>query len=215
MFEKARHIVVEGPIGAGKTPLARRLAERLSALPLLEKPEDNPFLTRFYQGAGRYALHSQLHFLFKRLDLLKQQANIDRASQRVVADFLLDKDPAFASLSLDDNEYALFRRAYDSMKPVEPYLPIPDLVIYLQADPATLVERARRRGDEAEKKVNIDFLVKLTERFARFFHQYDAAPVFIVNAGSLDPAGKDEDFELLWQRLSAMRSYREYFGYAN
>ena len=211
MLEKARYIVVEGPIGAGKTSLARRLGEHLRAEMLLERPEDNPFLARFYQDMERYALPTQLFFLFQRMDGLRTLSQEGLSGKRVVSDFLLDKDPLFAALNLPDAEYALYQQIYTRLKP---QAPTPDLVIYLQAGAETLLERIRRRKVEAERKVGEAYLARVADSYARFFHQYDASPLFIVNAESLNPVDADADFELLLQRLYAMRSYREFFGYA-
>lgn len=212
MFDKARYIVVEGPIGAGKTSLARRLAERLDAQALFEQPELNPFLGRFYQDAERWAMSTQLHFLFQRFDQLGIVAEAMDKQQRVVSDFVLDKDPLFAGLNLAPDELALYQRVFDAMKPVSP--PKPDLIIYLQAKPDTLVDRVRRRGLDTERRITEQYLERVAERYAHFFYQYDAAPLFIVDAEVLNPVDHDDDFELLLDRLRNMRSYREFFGYA-
>ncbi|AKU13409.1 deoxynucleoside kinase [Azoarcus sp. CIB] len=212
MLDKARYIVVEGPIGAGKTSLARRLAERLDARALFEQPELNPFLGRFYQDAERWAMSTQLHFLFQRFDQLAIVAETMDQHQRVVSDFVLDKDPLFAALNLAPDELALYQRVFDAMKPASP--PKPDLIIYLQAKPETLVERVRRRGLDTERRITEQYLERVAERYARFFYQYDAAPLFIVDAEVLNPVDHDDDFELLLDRLRNMRSYREFFGYA-
>ena len=212
MLDKARYIVVEGPIGAGKTSLARRLAERLDARALFEQPELNPFLGRFYQDAERWAMSTQLHFLFQRFDQLGTVAETMDQQQRVVSDFVLDKDPLFAALNLAPDELALYQRVFDAMKPASP--PKPDLIIYLQAKPETLVERVRRRGLDTERRITEQYLERVAERYARFFYQYDAAPLFIVDAEVLNPIDHDDDFELLLDRLRNMRSYREFFGYA-
>lgn len=212
MLDKARYIVVEGPIGAGKTSLSRRLAERLQAETLFEQPEANPFLGRFYQGSDRWALATQLSFLFQRFDQLALHAGDEAEGRRVVSDFILEKDPLFAGLNLADDELALYRRIFDAMKPASP--PVPDLVIYLQAKPETLAERIRKRGMDAERRITESYLERVAERYARFFYEYDAAPLFVVDAGVLNPVDHDEDFELLLDRLRNMRSYREFFGYA-
>jgi deoxyguanosine kinase len=212
MLDKARYIVVEGPIGAGKTSLARRLGERLEAQPLFEQPELNPFLGRFYQDAERWAMSTQLHFLFQRFDQLGIVAETIEKQGRVVSDFVLDKDPLFAALNLAPDELALYQRVFDAMKPAAP--PRPDLIIYLQAKPETLVERVRRRGLDIERRITEAYLERVAERYARFFYEYDAAPLFIVDAEVLNPVDQDDDFELLLDRLRNMRSYREFFGYA-
>lgn len=211
MLEKARYIVCEGPIGAGKTSFARRLADRLQAQTMLEQPEANPFLAHFYKDMERYALPTQLAFLLQRLEELEQRTRDDAFSARVVADFLFDKDQLFAQLNLGEDEYALYQSIASRLKPQPP---LPDLVIYLQAEPRTLMERVLRRGLESERKISEAYVARVAERYARFFHQFDAAPVFTVNAERLNPVDEDDDFDLLLQHLYAMRGYREFFGYA-
>ena len=211
MLDKARYIVVEGPIGAGKSSLARRLAERLPAETLFERPEANPFLGRFYQNMDRWALATQVSFLFQRIDQLAEFVAGD-PERRVVSDFILQKDPLFAALNLPADELAIYQRIYDTMMPPAP--PKPDLVIYLQARPETLMERVRRRGMDAERRISESYVQRVADRFAQFFYQYDAAPLFIVDAEVLNPVDRDDDFELLLDRLRNMRSYREFFAYA-
>ncbi|MDQ7990856.1 MAG: deoxynucleoside kinase [Candidatus Dactylopiibacterium sp.] len=211
MIEKARYIVVEGPIGAGKSSLARRLAERLEARSVLEQPELNPFLQRFYGERERWALTTQLEFLFQRADLLGEAAAALDSGQRVVGDFILEKDPLFASLNLPEDEARLYERIFAQVRPT----PLrPDLVIYLQAQPETLIERVRKRGQDTERRITEGYLATVSERYARFFHDYKAAPLFVINAEVLNPVDEDDDFELIFERLHAMRGYREYFSYA-
>lgn len=213
MLDKARYIVVEGPIGAGKTSLARRLRERLEARPMFEEPEMNPFLARFYQAPERWAMSTQLTFLFQRIDQLSALAANFEAGERIVSDFILDKDPLFAGLNLTDDELVVYKRIFDTMRPPAP--PTPDLVIYLQAKPDVLMERVRRRGMDAERRITQEYLERVSERYARFFYEYEAAPVFIVDAEVLNPVEHEADFELLLDRLRNMRSYREFFAYAD
>ena len=210
LLESARHIIVEGPIGVGKTSLARRLGEHLEAELLLEQPETNPFLSRFYQNRERYALQTQLFFLFHRLDLLRDLAQPELFPRTVVSDFLLEKDSLFAALTLNEDEYTLYRQIYDRVS--LPASVAPDLVIYLQAKPETLVSRVRKRGVDMERKIGDDYLILLGESYTRFFHNYEAAPVLVVNSENLNFVDSTDDFQLLVQRIESMRGHREYFN---
>lgn len=210
-MEQHRYIAVEGPIGAGKTSLARRLAAHLGAELVLEHPGENPFLARFYQDMVRYALPTQLFFLFQRARQLEPLAQRDLFQHATVADFLIDKDPLFASLTLSADELALYQRVYAALRP---QAPAPDLVIYLQAPTETLVERVRRRAAPFERGIESAYLALLAEHYARFFYHYSAAPVLIVNSQSLNFVERDADFELLVERLRGMRSRREFFSVA-
>src|SRR5512139_4335602 len=156
-LEKCRYIVVEGPIGAGKTSLARQLAEAVHGETLFERPEANPFLARFYEDMARYALPTQLTFLFQRIDQLRGVGQLDMFRHATVGDFLLDKDPLFARLNLSDAEFRLYEKVYSHLKP---QTPAPDLVIYLQAPVETLVERVQRRGVESERTISPHYLAR-------------------------------------------------------
>ena len=208
-MDKFRHIAVEGPIGAGKTSLARRLADRLGAELLLEQPDENPFLARFYQDMARFALPTQLFFLFQRAQQLGMLAQPDMFGRPTVTDFLLEKDALFARVTLSEDEMALYQKIYDA---VRPQAPAPDLVVYLQAQPATLYERVRRRTAEFERGLGEDYLALLAEGYARFFYHYSAAPVLIVNSEKLNFVTRDADLELLLARMRSMKSRREFFS---
>ena len=207
--EKCRYIVVEGPIGAGKTSLARLLAERSGSAELLEDPAANPFLPGFYEDPARYALPTQLFFLFQRLNHVRELSQADLFRRATISDFILDKDPLFARLTLNDDELRLYQQIYAQLKP---QAATPDLVIYLQASTETLIERVRRRGVGYERGISEDYLLRLAESYARFFYQYDAAPVLIVNSENLNFVDSPQDFDLLLERINAMRGAREFFN---
>ncbi len=208
-LEKCRYVVIEGPIGAGKTSLARELAMRLSADLLLEHPEENPFLARFYEDMARFALPAQLNFLFQRVDQLRGLAQLDIFGRSTVADFLLDKDPLFARLNLTDDEYALYDKVYRHLKT---QTPTPDLVIYLQAPVGTLVDRVHRRGVDYERTMPEQYLARLADAYARFFYQYEAAPLLIVNSERLNFVDNRAHLDLLLTRIAGMRGRREFFN---
>jgi deoxyguanosine kinase len=209
MLEKYRYIVVEGPIGAGKTSLALRMADCLNGTLLLEKPDENPFLEKFYDDIRRHALPTQLFFLFQRANQLQGVMQKDMFTKVTVSDFLLDKDQLFARLTLSDAEYDLYQQIYHH---VQPQASTPDLVIYLQASPTTLIERVKRRGNTFEKNISEEYLWRLTESYTRFFHQYEDAPVMIINSENLNFVDSQEDFDLLLRQVDQMRGAREYFN---
>ena len=209
LFDKYRYVVVEGPIGVGKTSLAHRLSQHTGAATLREKPDENPFLAKFYHDPARYALATQLFFLFQRGNEVRDLAQMDLFRASTVADFLLDKDMLFARLNLTDEEFALYQQIYRTL---HLHAPAPDLVIYLQAEPETLVERVRRRAKPYEQSISDAYLMRLAQSYSDFFYHYDAAPVLMVNSEHLNFADSDEDFTLLLQRIEQMRGPREFFS---
>ena len=197
-LSRFRHIAIEGPIGVGKTSLARRLAQHLGAELLLERPEDNPFLERFYGDMPGYAFQVQLSFLFQRLKQVQSCATSGMFAQGLVSDFLFDKDALFARLNLNDDEYRLYAQMYSQVATqVQP----PDLVIWLQADSQTLMQRVRQRGIAMEQSIPIEYLERLCDSYAEHFHAYDAAPVFAVGTDDFNPVESDQDFGELLRQL--------------
>jgi len=211
-LEKCRYVVVEGPIGAGKTSLARVLAQHAGGEELFERPEENPFLERFYGDMPRFALATQLTFLFQRADQLAGVGQFDMFRQLTVGDFLLDKDPLFARLNLSDAEYLLYEKVYSHLKP---QTPTPDLVVYLQAPVDTLIERVHRRGVDFERKISATYLTRLADAYSRYFYAYEAAPLLIVNSERLNFVDNPDHARLLLARIRSMRGRREFFNLAS
>ena len=204
-----RFIVVEGPIGVGKTSLAKRLAESFGSDLILEQPEENPFLERFYRNRRTAALPAQLFFLFQRVRQIEEIRQSDLFSPVRIADFLLEKDRLFAEVNLDPNELTLYQQVYDTLNP-DP--PSPDLVIYLQAPPDVLMRRVAGRGLAYEKSIEADYLERLGEAYARFFYEYDAAPLLIVNAAAIDPIHRELDYRELLRAIHRTRHGRHFFN---
>jgi deoxyadenosine/deoxycytidine kinase len=208
---KNRYIVVEGPIGCGKTSLANKLALRMGATALLEDAASNPFLGQFYRDMSRYALPTQLFFLFQRVGQLEALKQPDLFAKPTVADFTLAKDPLFARMTLDDAEYQLYRQIYEHVKPKAP---VPDLVIYLQVSVNTLIARVKKRGNPIENGIDEDYLRRLSEAYTRYFYNYADSPLLIVNSERLNFVEVPEHLDLLVERVNAMRGGREFFNRA-
>lgn len=203
------YIVIEGPIGCGKTTLARKLAERFPVTLLLENAGANPFLPKFYQDAERYALPTQLFFLFQRAEQVRELTQRDLFGGATVADFFLEKDPLFARLNLNDEEFALYRQIFQHL---QLQTTVPDLVIYLQTPAETLLDRVEQRNIGYERSITRDYLSRLADTYSEFFHQYDASPLLIVNNDKLDCAESETALDLLLDRIGKIRSRREYFN---
>jgi deoxyguanosine kinase len=185
-----RYVVIEGPIGVGKTSLVRRLGRSFGSELVLEQDAENPFLERFYRNPKAVAFQTQLFFLFQRSRQLQDLRQSDLFERVRVADYMLEKDRLFARLTLDDEEFALYEQVYERLA-ID--APVPDLVVYLQAPVDVLLER-------------------IAEGYARFFLEYDAAPVLIVNAAEIDPIGDDADYQTLLAEIVKARKGRHYFN---
>jgi deoxyguanosine kinase len=204
-LERFRHIVIEGPIGVGKSSLARKLATHLGADLLLEKPDDNPFLERFYGDVPGYAFQTQLFFLFQRVKQMQELAQPGMFARGVISDFLFEKDALFARLNLSDDEYRLYAQMYAQ---VVPQVAPPDLVVWLQASPATLAQRIRRRGIRMEQGIGEDYLQRLCDAYVEHFHGYDGAPVLAVVTEQFNPLDRAADFQVLLDTLADFRAPR-------
>lgn len=208
-LDQCRLVAVEGPIGVGKTTLTNRLAAHLGWQTLLERPEDNPFLTRFYQDPERHALATQLFFLFQRINELRGLTQMDLFGGGTVADYLFDKDALFAKLTLSDDEFALYQNLYRALAL---QAPVPDLVIYLQASPVTLTERVRQRARSYEQPLSESYLAQLSGAYSDFFYSYAAAPVLVVDSENLNFVDNAQDFSLLLACIEAMDGQREFLS---
>ena len=203
------HIVVEGPIGVGKTSLARRLVETFNGEPLLEGADSNPFLERFYQDPRRAALPTQMYFLLQRARQIQALRQTDLFKSTFVSDFLLEKDRLFARLNLADDEFQLYEMMYASLAM---NAPVPDLVIYLQAPVEVLLARVRKRGATYERPMEMSYLKRISDAYADFFYRYDAAPLLIVNAADIDLVANDRDYQQLVEHVRTIRVGRHYFN---
>ncbi|HUO66129.1 MAG TPA: deoxynucleoside kinase [Gammaproteobacteria bacterium] len=208
-FDGPRFIVVEGPIGVGKTSLAKRLAQTFASELILEQAEDNPFLERFYKNRRNAALPAQLFFLLQRARQIEQIRQRDLFSPVRIADFLLQKDKLFAELNLDPYELGLYNQVAESLE-LDP--PTPDLVVYLQAPAPVLMRRVATRGIPYEQLIDQEYLERLGEAYARFFYDFDEAPLLIVNAASIDPIHRESDYQELLQTIVRVKRGRHFFN---
>jgi len=203
-----RYIVIEGPIGVGKTSLAELLAKEFNARMAVEEPEENPFLKQFYQDRKKYAFQTQLFFLLNRFQQQKEIAQLDLFNQVTVSDYLFAKDRIFASINLDDHELALYTQIYQLLNG---QIPTPDLIIFLQAKPEILLHRIRSRGHSYEKEIELDYLKILTEAYNYYFFHYDQSPLLIVDTSEIDFVKRKEDLSQLIREINQMRKGTSYF----
>lgn len=204
-----KYIVIEGPIGVGKTHLVNRLADSFSGSTLLEKPENNPFLEKFYLNPEQSALPTQLSFLMQRVKLCQTLQQDDLFTDLQIADFMMEKDKIFANITLDDDELAIYNMVYDNLTLQSR---TPDLVIYLQASLPVLKARLSHRGIGYEQRVEDAYLKKLSDSYADFFHYYDASPLLIVNAEQIDLVNSEDDYQNLLEQIGAIHSGKQFYN---
>jgi deoxyadenosine/deoxycytidine kinase len=202
------YIVIEGPLGVGKTTLAKMLVEKLNAQAVLEEVEENPFLLRFYENPHKYAFQTQIFFLLRRYNQASEISQLDLFNSLTISDFLLDKDRIFAKTNLNENEYWLYDQLFQMLKKrITP----PDLVIFLQSKTEVLVERIRRRNRKYEKSVSAKYLERINQAFNEFFFHYTDSPLLVVNASEIDFVHIPEDFEDLVEHITSMKSGTQYY----
>jgi deoxyguanosine kinase len=203
------YIVVEGPIGVGKTHLVKRLADSFSGSTILEQPENNPFLEKFYLNPKQSALPTQLSFLMQRVKLSKALQQDDLFTNLQLADFMVEKDRIFANITLDDDELALYNMVYDNLTL---HHRSPDLVIYLQASLPVLKSRVSQRGIGYEQRVEDAYLKKLADSYADFFHYYEDSPLLIVNAEQIDLVNSEADYNNLLEQIATITGGKHYYN---
>jgi deoxyguanosine kinase len=204
-----QYIVIEGPIGVGKTSLAKLLAKEFKARCILEKPEENPFLSPFYQDRKKHAFQAQVFFLLTRFQQQQEIAQLDLFNQVTLSDYLFEKDRIFALLNLDENELILYEKIFQLL---EGRIPAPDLVIFLQAKPEVLLHRIKSRNIPYEKEIELDYLKRLTEAYNYFFFHYDQSPLLVVNTSEIDFVKRKEDLDQLLREIKRMKKGTWYFA---
>ncbi len=203
-----QYIVIEGPIGVGKTSLAKLLGKEFNARCILEKPNENPFLPHFYQDRKKHAFQAQVFFLLTRFQQQQQIAQLDLFNQVTLSDYLFEKDRIFALLNLDENELILYEKIFQLL---EGRIPTPDLVIFLQAKPEVLLHRIKSRNISYEKEIELDYLKRLTEAYNYFFFHYDQSPLLVVNTSEIDFVKRKEDLDQLLREIKRMKKGTWYF----
>jgi deoxyadenosine/deoxycytidine kinase len=200
--------VIEGPIGVGKTSLTRLLAKEFNARLVLEKPEENPFLSYFYQDRKKYAFQTQIFFLMNRFQQQREMTQLELFNQVTLCDYLFAKDRIFASLNLDDHELALYEQIFNLLSG---QIPSPDLAIFLQARPEVLLHRIKSRNLSYEKGIDLEYLKALTEAYNYYFFHFDQTPLLVVDTSEIDFVNRREDFDQLIREIKQMKKGTWYF----
>lgn len=205
---QTKYIVTEGPIGVGKTSLTSLLADELGARLILERAEDNPFLSDFYKNPARYRFQTQMFFLLSRYSQQQEMFQPDLFTRITISDYLFDKDRIFAYLTLDEHELPLYEQIY---KIFEPKIVKPDLVIFLQADTDTLLRRIKQRGRTFEKEINHDYIAAVNESYNQFFFRYSDTPLLVINTSDIDFVHRREDLDDLLKQILGMKQGTQYY----
>ena len=208
-LDRFKTIIIEGPIGVGKTSLTNKIANKYSLTSLLEAADENPFLKNFYVDSKKFAFPTQLFFLFQRLEQIKNYSQRDLFAENIISDFMLEKDPIFASLTLNDDELSLYHKIYRSQTSQSP---LPDLVIYLQASPEELFKRINKRGNQMEMNISIEYLQRLCGAYNKFFYQYSVSPLLVVNTAFFNPIDNEKDCDSFVHQISTLRGGRNFFS---
>jgi deoxyadenosine/deoxycytidine kinase len=203
-----RYIAIEGPIGVGKTSLARLLAKEFDARCIFERPEENPFLPSFYQDRRKYAFQTQIFFLLNRFQQQREIAQLDLFNQVTLCDYLFSKDRIFASLNLDDQELSLYERIYQLL---HGQIPSPDLAVFLQAKPEVLLHRIKSRNIPYEKEISLEDLRKLIDAYNYYFFHYDQTPLLVVDTSEINFVSRKGDLDQLIREIKQMRKGTWYF----
>jgi len=203
-----QYIVIEGPIGVGKTSLTKLLAKEFRARSVLERPEGNPFLSHFYKDRKKYAFQAQVFFLLTRFQQQQEISQLDLFNQVTLSDYLFDKDRIFALLNLDEHEFALYEKIFQLLGG---RIPTPDLVIFLQAKPEVLLHRIKSRNITYEKEIDLDYLKRLTQAYNDYFFHYEQSPLLVVNTSEIDFVKRKEDLEQLLREIKQMKKGTWYF----
>jgi len=207
-METLRYIAVEGPIGAGKTSLSGLLAKKFSARRILESPQENPFLQRFYEDRKKYAFEAQIFFLLSRYQQQQDLLQMDLFNRLTISDYLFAKDRIFASINLDENEMALYERIY---RLLTGRIPTPDLVVYLQARADALLSRIKQRELEYERSIGVDYLEMLVEAYNNYFFHYSESPLLVIDTSEIDFIHRPKDLAGLIREVQKPRTGTWYY----
>ena len=203
-----RHIAIEGPIGVGKSSLAKILAQKYASRLVKEEVAGNPFLERFYENPRKYAFQTQLFFLLSRYRQQRELAQGDLFEGGLVCDYILAKDKIFALINLEDDEISLYESIY---KLLVSTLPKPDLVIYLQARPEVLLSRVRKRGIAYERNISLDYLRTLSDAYNEYFFHYNETPLLVVNTSEIDFVESPRDLEHLVREVKSVKRGTQHY----